>query len=104
MHKNFYAYIEEALDKTIFDSIQTLAKHLEIPPNRISQWKQGRGSATPAECIHLADLLGIDVREIAFVIEAEKEKINDFKQKWLKKAKIYQKPVNPPNKYKKPKK
>lgn len=101
MHNKFYDYIEDALNKTKYDSIQLLAKYLDVSPNRISQWKQGRGSVTPAECVQIADLLGLNVEEIAFIIEAEKQTLPEFKEKWLEKAMIYQRTVNPPNKYKK---
>lgn len=101
MPVKFYDYIEEALNKTKYDTIQLLAKYLDLSPNRISQWKRGRGSVTPAECVLIAELLGLNVEEIAFIIEAEKQTLSEFKEKWLEKASFYRRTVNPPNKYKK---
>ncbi|EGD1139003.1 helix-turn-helix transcriptional regulator [Salmonella enterica] len=101
MHTKFFDYIEAALKKTKYDSIQLLGRHLDISPNRISQWKKGRGTVTPAECVQVAELLGLNVEEIAFIIEAERQTLPEFREKWLEKAKLYRKSINPPNKYKK---
>lgn len=101
MHVKFYDYIEEALIKTKYDTIQLVAKYLDVSPNRISQWKRGRGSVTPAECVLIAELLGLNIEEIAFIIEAERQTLPEFKQEWLEKAKPYRRKINPPNKYKK---
>lgn len=104
MHDNFFNYVEDAIRETKFDSFQSLAKYLSISPNRISQWKKGRGGVTPAECVLLAKLLGITVEELAFVIQAEREQVDDFREKWFDLAREYEHPVNPPHRYKKTRK
>ncbi|EPA0315797.1 helix-turn-helix domain-containing protein [Klebsiella aerogenes] len=101
MFDNFYAYIECAKETTIYDSNISLAKYLDVPPNRISQWRINRAYVSPTDCILLAKLLGISVEEIAFVSRAQEAKIPDEKKKWLSLAAEYARPVNPPDKYKK---
>lgn len=104
MKKNFFDYIEEAKKRTICDSYRKIAQYLDAPPIKISQWKQGKGYVSPAECAHLARLLGISTEEIAYVIKAEKEDIPEKKDLWYKEAKIFSRPINPPESLKKNKK
>lgn len=101
MFDDFYAYVECAKKTTIYDSNISLAKYLDVPPNRISQWRINRAYVSPTDCIFLARLLGISVEEIAFVSRAQETKIPDEKQKWLALAAKFARPVNPPDKYKK---
>ena len=101
MFDNFFSYVEKAKETTIYDSNVLLAKFLDIPPNRISQWKINRSYVSPTDCILLAKLLGISVEEIAFVSRAQEAKIPDEKKRWLSLAAEYARPVNPPDKYKK---
>lgn len=102
MFENFYQYIEYAKKTTICDSNITLAKYLDIPPNRISQWRINRGYVSATDCILLAKLLGITTEEIAFVHRATEATIPEEKQKWHALAAEYARPVNPPAKYRKP--
>ncbi|EDV2403503.1 hypothetical protein V3W87_004436 [Salmonella enterica] len=96
MKKIFFEYIEEAKKLTICDSYRKIAQYLDAPPIKISQWKQGKGYVSPAECAHLARLLGITTEEIAYVIKAEREEIPEKKEYWYKEAEIFSRPINPP--------
>jgi len=100
MQKKFFDYIEMAKQITIFSDNQKLARYLSIPANQISRWKSNQGSVAPADCVLLAELLGIETAEIAFVLKAEKEP--EFHNHWLSVASSYARPVNPPAKYRKP--
>lgn len=99
MQKKFFDYINIAKNETIFSDNQKLAKYLNVPANQISRWKRNQGSVTPADCVLLAELLGLEPGEIAFVLKAEKEP--EFSNNWLSVASGYVRPVNPPDKYKK---
>ncbi|PCS38716.1 hypothetical protein [Escherichia coli] len=101
MRKSFFDYIMTAKKLTIFNSYVKLADYLNVPAQRLTDWKLQRGRVEPAECVLLAILLGLDPAEIAFTIKAEREINPEKVTQWLNLAEQYARPVNPPDKYKK---
>jgi len=101
MRKSFFDYIMTAKKLTIFDSYVKLADYLNVPAQRLTDWKLKRGRVEPAECVLLAILLGLEPAEIAFTIKAEREINPEKVPQWLSLAAEHAKPINPPEKYRK---
>lgn len=60
-----------------------IAKVLQVGHSRISNYRTGRSTLDNAIAWKMAELLGIDAREIIAALEADRAKDQDGKQVWI---------------------
>ena len=78
--------IDEAKEKLGVESDYSLAKRLEIPNPRISEYRSGKARPDAYACARLAEILEMDPFELLAQVEAETEKNETRRTYWKKVA------------------
>lgn len=95
----FEQFITNIFEQTRFNTPTKLAKHMNVPRQRVNQFKHKGFRPTAEECLLVSNLLGLNFEQVHFTICLDRARNQEEAEIFTAMIKKYQKPINIPAKF-----